>query len=363
MKRTTNFQPHAVEREDRPDGSIILRSPRALGPTVRCTGVWLEQWARESPDQVFLAERSGKGWRKETYGSALQKVRALAASLLGRGLNADTPIAVLSGNGVDHGLLALAAQYVGVPTVPLAEQYALVPEAHGRLAEAIDLVRPRLVFVADGKRFAAALAGDALAGIDVVASDPGGGAATALETLLKGDGGVDVGGAHAAVGPDTVAKILMTSGSTSSPKGVLTTQRMMCANQLQLSDSLPFLGQRRPTIVDWLPWNHVFGGSHNFNMMLANGGSLYIDDGKPLKGAFGRSLENLSMVSATLMFNVPIGYAMLLDAGAGDRELRGQVFGDLDLIFYSGASLRPYVVCEFDRRNEAVDHVPTRLHR
>ena len=285
MKRTTNFEPHAVLREDRSDGSIILRSPRQPGQIVRCSGVWLERWARETPDQVFLAERSGSGWREETYRSALQKVRALAAGLIGRGLGADTPIAVLSGNGVDHGLLALAAQYVGVPLVPLAEQYALIPAAHGRLIEAIQLVQPRLAFVSDAQRFGDALLLDALSGIETVASQPdSSGHLTAFDTLLKGDTSADVAAAHAAVGPDTVAKILMTSGSTSSPKGVLTTHRMMCVNQLQLADSLPFLRRRPPRIVDWLPWNHVFGGSHNFNLMLANGGSLYIDDGKPLKG-------------------------------------------------------------------------------
>lgn len=172
-----------------------------------------------------------------------------------------------------------------------------------------------------------------------MASRPGTSGVTPFESLLKGDGAVDPDTAYARVGPDTIGKILMTSGSTSSPKGVLTTQRMMCVNQTQIADALPFLRERPPRIVDWLPWNHVFGGSHNFNMMLANGGSLYIDDGKPVKGVFARTLENLSMVTGTLAFNVPVGLSMLLGALQKDGDLRQRFFENLDLIFYAGASL------------------------
>lgn len=339
MKRTTDFQPHSVTREDRADGTILLRSAGQLGPVVESTGKWLHRWAQEAPDRVFIAERSGAGWREETYQATLQKVQALASSLLARGLNAETPILIMSGNGVDHGLLALAAQYIGVPIVPIAEQYSLIPGAHGRLVEVIELVRPKLAFVDDADRYSAALELDALAGIEVVSSRPGTQKATSMDQLLKGDPSAKVKDAHAAVGADTVAKILMTSGSTSSPKGVLTTQRMMCVNQTQIADSLPFLRKRPPRIVDWLPWNHVFGGSHNFNMMLANGGSIYVDDGKPLKGQFDRTLENLSMMTGTLMFNVPIGFSMLLGALRKDDTLRRRFFEDLDLIFYAGASL------------------------
>lgn len=339
MKRTSEFQPHSVMREDLAGGTILLRSKYDLGPVANRTGDWLHQWAEQAPDRVFLAERSGEGWREIDYRSALQAVLSLAASLLGRGLNADTPILILSGNGVDHGLLALAAHYVGVPVVPVAEQYSLIPEAHGRLVEVIELVKPKLAFVDDAERYASALSLDAFAGTEIVSSNPGTLSVTPFDNLLKGDGSVDLEAAHAAVGPDTVAKILMTSGSTSSPKGVLTTHRMICANQAQLAVSLPFLQKRPPRIVDWLPWNHVFGGSHNFNMMLANGGSLYVDDGKPLKGRFERTLENLSLMTGTLMFNVPIGFSMLLSALKKDAGLRQRFFEDLDLIFYAGASL------------------------
>lgn len=348
MKRTSTFLPHAISREDRADGTILLRSDYDVGPVTDRTGDWLHHWASEAPDRVFLAERSGAGWREESYSATLQQVRAIAASLLARGMGADTPILIMSGNGVDHGLLSLGAQYAGVPTVPVAEQYSLIHGAHGRLRHAIELVRPKMAYVVDADQYGEALKLDALEGVEIVATRNGAATVTPFADLLKGDAGVDVDAGFAKVTPDTVAKILMTSGSTSNPKGVLTTQRMMCVNQTQLADSLPFLRARPPRIVDWLPWNHVFGGSHNFNMMLANGGSFYIDDGKPVKGLFDRTVENLSMVTGSLVFNVPMGFAMLLEALKKDAGLRQRFFEELDMIFYAGASLPQEVWTGFE---------------
>ncbi|WP_298821972.1 feruloyl-CoA synthase [uncultured Roseibium sp.] len=343
MKRTTDFQSHSVSRENRPDGSILLRSNHLLSSSVERTGDWLHQWAEEAPGRVFLAERNGAGWREETYETTLAKVRSVGAALLARGMDRQTPILVMSGNSVDHGILALAAQYVGVPLVPVAEQYSLVHGAHGRLRDVIHLIKPKLAYVIDQDQFQEALSLQELSGVEIVASRPstraGAEKVTKFADLLKGDGAVDVDAAFADVTTDTVGKILMTSGSTSSPKGVLTTHRMMCVNQAQLADALPFLRKRPPVIVDWLPWNHVFGGSHNFNMMLANGGSFYIDDGKPVKGLFERTLENLHLITGTLAFNVPLGFGMLLDALRKDKGFRHRFFQDLDLIFYAGASL------------------------
>lgn len=350
MQRTSQFRSHSVSREDRPDGTILLRSNYVLGPVVDKTSDWLHRWAKEAPDRVFIAERSGAGWREESYAQTLQKVRAIAQSMLARGMGPQTPILIMSGNGVDHALLSLAAQYIGVPTAPVAEQYSLIHGAHGRLRHAIELVQPKMAYVVDADQYSEALALDALDGIEIVASRPGrSDHVTAFAALLTGDDSVDLDAANAKVGPDTVAKILMTSGSTSAPKGVLTTHRMMCVNQAQMADGLPFLRDRPPQVVDWLPWNHVFGGSHNFNMMLANGGSFYIDDGKPVKGLFDRTLENLSMVTGSLLFNVPVGFAMLRDALEKDAVLRQRFFENLDLVFYAGASLPQDVWQDFER--------------
>ncbi|ETA49796.2 feruloyl-CoA synthase [Ponticoccus alexandrii] len=328
---------HSVLREDRADGSILLRSGHALGPVTDRTGDWLDRWATETPGAVFIAERSGAGWREVTYAEARQVVRRLAGALLARGMGADTPILVISGNGVDHGLLTLAAQYVGVPTVPLAEQYALIPAARGQLVHCAELVKPAMVFADDGARYAEALALPVLDGLETVVARNVGAGMTVLSQLMGAEVGVDE--AAARVTPDTVAKYLMTSGSTSHPKAVVTTQRMMCANQTQLADALPFLRARPPCIVDWLPWNHVFGGSHNFNMMLANGGALYVDGGKPTPALVGQTIENNRLKSATLAFNVPVGFARLRDAMKADAALRETWFRDLDMIFYAGASL------------------------
>ena len=340
MKRTSNFKPHDVSSEQRSDETLLLRSNAEMGDVVDTSADWLHRWSVEAPERIFLAERSGAGWREETYQSTLQKVRAIAASLLARGMGPDTPILIMSGNGVDHGVLTLAAHYVGVPTAPIAEQYALIPAARERLEHAISLVKPSMAYVVDADKFAHAITIDALAGVEIVASDVGSqSGVTGMDTLLQGDSGVDIDAARGQVTPDSVVKILMTSGSTSAPKGVMTTQRMMCLNQTQIADSLPFLTERPPSVVDWLPWNHVFGGSHNFNMMLANGGSFYIDDGKPLKGLFDRTVENLKMVTGSLVFNVPVGFGMLLQALKSDQDLRQRFFQDLDMIFYAGASL------------------------
>lgn len=355
MKRTSEFRPHRTVHEWRDDGTILYRSAHDLGPVADRTGDWLHRWAAEAPDRIFLAERHGAGWREESYAGTLQKVQGIAAALLGRGLGQQTPILIMSGNGVDHGLLALAGQYAGVPVVPVAEQYALIHGAHGRLRHAVELVRPKMAYVVDAGPYGEALDLECFDGIEIVASrtaDRTG--VTAFDDLLRGDAGVDLEAAHARVGPETVAKILMTSGSTSAPKGVLTTHRMMCVNQTQLADSMPFLRERPPVVMDWLPWNHVFGGSHNFNMMLANGGSFYIDDGKPVKGLFDRTLENLGLQCGTLSFNVPVGYAMLVKALEADAALRRRFFGDLDLMFYAGASLPQEVWQALERMAMAV---------
>lgn len=338
MRDGEGLRPQAMMCEERADGCTLLTSPQPMPPVAAHVGDWLDRWAAEAPERPFLAERSGAGWRREGYAAVAGAARAIGRALAGRGLGPDRPLAILSGNAVDHGLLALGAQLAGVPVVPLAEQYALIGDAHPRLAHALDLVTPGMAYVADAGRFAGALDLPQLRGVEIVASAGAGPGVTAFSDLLRGDGAV-----LPAIGPETVAKYLLTSGSTSHPKAVVTTQAMMAVNQAQIAAALPFLADRPPAILDWLPWNHVFGGSHNFNMMLANGGTLWIDDGRPVPGGFGRTLENLAMVAGTLSFNVPVGYAMLAKALAADDGLRQRFFAELDLVFYAGAALAPEV--------------------
>ncbi|WP_121068316.1 feruloyl-CoA synthase [Chachezhania antarctica] len=330
------FARNHVLREDRDDGSILLRSGHALSDHVDTTDQWLKRWAAERPGATFLAERNGDGWYELPYGEALEQARAIAAALLERGLGPDTPILIISGNSVAHGILSMAAHWVGIPTVPVAEQYALIPDARGTLRYVADLIRPRMIFAEDGAQYADALAEFARHDI-VVTCNPAPGQGT-MADLLKG-GGADVEAAAEKVGPDSVVKILMTSGSTSNPKGVMTTHRMMCVNQTMYADSLLFLKHRPPRIVDWLPWNHVFGGSANFNQMLAFGGSLYIDSGKPTPALFPKTVENNIQRNGTIAYNVPVGFKLLRDEMKVNRALKESYFADLDMIFYAGASL------------------------
>ncbi|MDP5307307.1 feruloyl-CoA synthase [Paracoccus spongiarum] len=355
-RTVTPWVPHDTIREDRPDGTILLRAAQKMDPVAPNTGHWLHRWAEAAPDRVALSERAGPAtdsgpWRDVTYRDLLAQVRAVASALLARGMGAGDCIAILSGNGIDHLVLSLAAQYVGVPVVPLAEQYSLIDEAHGRLVFVLDKVRPRLAFVDDAERYAGALRLPQLAEVEIVAARPEGAprAVTAFADLLAAPDHPGLETAHAGVGPDTLAKILFTSGSSSEPKGVLTTHGMMCANQAQMAPVMPYLRTHPPRVTDWLPWNHVFGGSHNVNMMLANGGTLTIDQGKPTARGFATTLANRRDHPGTLAFNVPVGFAMLTDAAEADAETRARLFRDLDLIFYAGASLPQEVWLRLER--------------
>lgn len=341
----TNFIPHSVEREDHKDGTILLRSRIPLGPVARNIGEWLDRWAAEAPDRIFIAERkdsvSGAGWRELTYAAMRRSVRAVAAALLDRGLGPDRPVLILSGNGIDHAILKLAAQYVGVPVIPLADQYSLIPEAHDRLTYAAEKVHPGLVFAREARVFGPALSLSIFDRVEKVAVETEGSPVlvTPFSEMLSAPDDTAVDAAREKVGPDTLAKILFTSGSTSNPKGVMTTHGMLTTNQAQLIATLPMLSDRPPKILDWLPWNHTFGGSHNFNLILANGGSLYIDNGRPVGPAADLSIRNLRDHPGTLSFNVPVGFAMQIGAMREDPDLRKAYFENLDFVFYAAASL------------------------
>src|SRR5216110_2338090 len=320
------FLPARVNVERRPDGIIILRSSEPPRPYARCLGEYLERWAAEKPDEVFLAEREAEIWRKITWAETRALVYAIATSLLERGVSTERPVAILSDNSIEHALLALAAMHIGVPVAPISPAYSLMSRDFVKLKAIFELVQPGLTFVSDAEKYKAALA--------AVGAKP-----TSVAELLETNPGSTMEREFAKVKPESVAKILFTSGSTGAPKGVINTHRMLCANQQKLAQVWRFVEDRPPVVVDWLPWNHTFGGSHNFNLVLRNGGTMYIDAGKPVPGLVETTVKNLAEISPTMYFNVPRGYDLLLPFLERDERLRQNFFHELDVLFYAAAAL------------------------
>jgi feruloyl-CoA synthase len=326
MHSNLRLAPPRTELLKRPDGTMLMRSPEPLGATARCVTEWLVDWSRRAPERSFLAERKGEGWRTLSYLEAYGAVRRIGQALFDLGLGAERPLAILSDNSIDHALLMLGAMHVGIPVAPVSPAYSLMSKDFGKLKYIFDLVKPGAVWTADPQKFAPAL--DAVKATSL-----------SLATLLETNPGSTLEREHMRVSARTTAKILFTSGSTGMPKGVVNTHGMLCANQQQMAQVWPFLDDRPPVVVDWLPWNHTFGGNHDFNMILRNGGTLYIDGGKPMPGLIDTTARNLREVAPTLYFNVPRGFDLLLPFLEKDDALRRNFFRELDVLFYAAASL------------------------
>jgi feruloyl-CoA synthase len=344
--RPISFGDPAVSIDRRDDGTIYLRPKIALGEYPLRLTDRLHHWAKAAPNRIFMAERDTSGsWRQISYAQLLTSSRHIASALLARGLSADKPIVILSGNSIDHALLAFGALYAGIPFCPVSPAYSLISKDYGKLGFVMKLLTPGLVFADDATKFAEALSANVPPEIEIVASrgDVPGRKLTKLGDLLAAPEHPGLEAAHDAIGPDTIAKFLLTSGSTGKPKAVINTQRMICANQVMLRETLAFLKDEPPVIVDWLPWNHTFGGNHNIGLTLYNGGSMYLDAGKPMPGGIEETVRNLREISPTVYFNVPKGYESLLPYLRDDKALRARFFHRLHAMFFSGAALSPYV--------------------
>jgi feruloyl-CoA synthase len=323
------------------DGVVYMTSPRPVPDYPVTITDRLVHWARHAADRAFLAERAAEGhWRHLTYGEALARVERIGQALLDRRLSIDRPVAILSGNSIDHALVALAAMHVGVPYVPVAPPYSLQARDYGTLAHLLDRVQPGLIFAAEGPLFEPALRHVALRDAELVLATPAPGlSSTPFSALDASPVSPMVQEAHSRLTGDAIAKVLFTSGSTGRPKGVINTQRMLCANQAMIASVMLFLQDEPPVLCDWLPWNHTAGGNHNFGIVLYHGGTLYIDEGKPTPALFGKTVRNLRDVAATAHFTVPRTYEMLMPYLRDDRELRERFFSRLKLLFYAAAGL------------------------
>ncbi len=331
--------------EPRADGSTVVRSTEALRWFPERLTDCLEQWAHEAPDRSFVARRvkdgaTGAPWHHITYAQMLQRAQAVGQSLVDLGLSPERPVAILSENDLEHLTLALGALWAGVPWVPVSTAYSLVSQDYGKLRHILATVTPGLVF-ASGPAYAKAIAATVDPDVDIVMTEGAieGRSVRSFDSLLATRPGPSLETAHARVGPDTIAKFLFTSGSTKQPKGVITTHRMLCSNQQMLRQCLGFLADEPPVLLDWLPWNHVFGGSHNVGITLYNGGTLYIDDGKPTPAGIAETLRNLREISPTIYFNVPKGLEEIASAMDRDTQLRDSLFRRCKALMFAGAAL------------------------
>jgi feruloyl-CoA synthase len=332
----------AVER--RPDGTIVLQSRIPLKAYEKHIPASLAKWALEQPDRIWLAQRGGpeRQWRKLSYGEAKRTVDALTQGLLDLGLESGRPVAILSGNSIEHALMTQAAMQARFPAAPVSPAYSLMSQDHVKLKYLFDLIKPVLVMVQDGPTFEKSLKALNLEGVTVVhVTRPCEGIKSiAFAELAATKVTEAVEASIAQIAPDTVGKLLFTSGSTGMPKAVINTQGMMCANAAMMMQVRPRDPNAPPsTYLDWMPWNHTMGGNALFNPVLTEGGTLYIDDGRPMPGLIDETLRNLREVSPTYYANVPAGYAALAAAMEKDDALCRGFFRNLGLMAYGGARL------------------------
>jgi len=321
-----------VTIERRAGGVIHMRSPHALAPYPRHLLERLSYWAERAPGRTLFAQRSGAGWRTLTYGDALVRARRVGEALLERELSAERPLVVLSGNDIEHALLHLGSMYAGIPYAPVSPAYSLLSSDFGKLRAVLNLLTPGLVYASDRAAY-----GKAIAALKI----------EAIHEVPEREPTRAVEEAHARVGPDTIAKFLFTSGSTGTPKAVINTQRMWCANQVMARASLAFVQDEPPVMVEWAPWHHTAGGNKDLGLCLFNGGSLYIDEGKPLPGAIETTVRNLREIAPTFYFNVPKGYEALLPYLRADEALRRNFFSRIRMLWFAGAGVSQAVFDEY----------------
>ena len=344
--RPLRFGVTRVTLKDGAPGTHYLKADQVLQTFPDRLTDRLQHWAENKPDQTLFARRvkladgSLGNWRHVSYAQAWSTARNIAQALINRGLNAERPVVILSENSLEHALLALGCMVAGVPFVPTSPPYSLISQDYDKLKHVLRTVTPGMVFASDA-RYAKAIAATVSSDMEIVMNEGGieGQQVTSFEALCQTPATSQVDAAIAATGPDTIVKFLFTSGSTKMPKAVINTQRLWCANQQQMMQSMPVLAEAPLVLVDWLPWNHTFGGNHNFGMVVFHGGTLYIDDGKPTPTLMHETLRNLREIAPTVYFNVPTGFEAIALAMQTDDLLRKTLLSRVQMFFYAGAAL------------------------
>ncbi|PIB60808.1 feruloyl-CoA synthase [Pseudomonas sp. 2822-17] len=346
---------HAAVQVTEEQGVLHMRSLEPLAELPTRLLDRLVHWAQLRPEQTFIAARQAGGeWRHVSYREMLDSVRSIAQGLLSYGLSADKPLALLSGNDIEHLQVALGAMYAGIPYCPVSPAYSLLSQDFAKLRHVCGLLQPGLVFVSDAAAYQRAIEAVLPAETPLISvrGEVPGRTRVSFDSLLNTPAGAEAQAAFDATGPDSIAKFLFTSGSTKLPKAVITTQRMLCANQQMLLQTFPVFGEEPPVLVDWLPWNHTFGGSHNVGIVLYNGGTFYLDDGKPTAQGFAETLRNLKEISPTAYLTVPKGWEELVSALEQDAELRTRFFARMKLFFFAAAGLSQSIWDRLDRVSE-----------
>jgi feruloyl-CoA synthase len=334
-----DFWSPSFEYEKRGDGTILMRQVGDLPPHEPILAAYLDHWAEATPDQTWLARRGADGaWNTVSYSEARQKAHAIGAALIEMGLAPEKPLLILSENSIEHGLMGLACLYVGIPYAPISPAYSLVSKDHGKLRDIAALLQPGAIFADDGETFSEALSAIASPETIVINQRNMRDHARRFDDLLAHDP-EPAFAARNAVRPETVVKYLFTSGSTGSPKAVINTNGMITANQAMVRDCYRFLEHEPPLVLDWAPWNHTAAGNKVSYMVLTNGGTYYIDDGKPSPTGMAETLRNLHEIACTWYFNVPAGYDRLVAELEADEALASTFFSRLRMIFYAGAGM------------------------
>ena len=337
---TRRFWEPEFEYEHRNDGSVLMRQKEELQSYLPLLADYLDKWAAEAPERTWIARRiEDEQWQPITYAEAHNNARSIGSALLALGLGPDKPLLILSENSLEHALLGIACAYVGVPYAPVSPAYSLRSKGAEKVHAIAQTLQPGAIFADDGDKFADALAVVDTSGQHVINARNAVAGALSFDDLLTTTPSEIADKVRANLTPDTVVKYLFTSGSTGSPKAVINTNRMICSMQAMVRDCFRFLEDQPPVVLDWMPWNHTAAGNKVFYMVLTNGGTYYIDDGRPTPSEFTKTLRNLREISCTWYFTVPIGFDMLISELENDDELARTFYSNLDMLFYAGAGM------------------------